>query len=162
MHALRPRLLRQLPAAQGSAETPVPAAVPAAGAGRAVPGAAAAQPGPATARAVRLQRTGLRPHRAAAGSCLRTSSAAPSALPAAVTATAQAAAEAARRKGTRRLRPAEVGTRVRGHPDLGVGLWSLPAGRRRSVCWRAGTRRSWLSTWRTQATSSGTEEAAAR
>lgn len=61
MHALRARLLRQLPAALGGGETLVPAAVPAAGAGRAVPGAAAAQPGPATARAVQLQRTGLWP-----------------------------------------------------------------------------------------------------
>lgn len=67
VHALRARLLGQLPAALGGAEAPVPAAVPAAGAGRAVPGAAAAQPGPAAPSAVRLSRSGLQPHGAAVG-----------------------------------------------------------------------------------------------
>lgn len=106
--------------------------------------------------------------RGGCGSWLRTPRAVPLALPAAVTATAQAAEEEAGRKGTGRPGPAEVGTLVRGHPDREVGLWSTPADRgrrgggRRSACCSAGARRSWLGTWRTRATSSGTGEAAAR
>lgn len=61
MHAVRARLLRQLPAALGGAAAPVPAAVPALGARRAVPGAAAVQPHPEAARPVRLPRPRLRP-----------------------------------------------------------------------------------------------------
>lgn len=61
MHTVRARLLCQLPAALGGAAAPVPAAVPAPGARRAVPGTASAQPHPQTAHPVRLPRPRLWP-----------------------------------------------------------------------------------------------------
>lgn len=61
VHAVRTRLLRQLPAALGGSAAPVPVAVPAPGAGQAVPGAASAQPHPEAAHPVRLPRPRLRP-----------------------------------------------------------------------------------------------------
>lgn len=61
VHAVRARLLRPLPAALGGAAAPVPAALPAPGAGRSVPGAASAQPRPEAAHPVRPPRPRLRP-----------------------------------------------------------------------------------------------------
>lgn len=61
MHAVRACLLRPLFAALGGAAAPVPAAVRAPGAGRAVPGAASAQPRPEAAHPVRLPPPRLRP-----------------------------------------------------------------------------------------------------
>lgn len=66
-HAVRPRLLRRLPAALGGAAGALPAALPPAGARRPAPGAAAPQPGAEAGGQVRLQPAGLPPRPAAAG-----------------------------------------------------------------------------------------------
>lgn len=74
VHAVRACLLRPLSAALGGAAAPVPAAVPAPGARRAVPGATSAQPRPEAAHPVRLPPPRLRPLGAAerAGGARRT------------------------------------------------------------------------------------------